>query len=43
MGVVSSNHINLEMKNKCNITMHRDRTTKKEKHFYGHFNTDEHI
>lgn len=44
MGVVSRNQINEEMKNNCNITMHRDATTKKGKHFYGvQFNTGEKV
>lgn len=41
MGVVSRNHINEEMKNNCNITIHKDDATKKGKHFYGvQFNTN---
>ncbi|XP_062621623.1 uncharacterized protein LOC134283186 [Saccostrea cucullata] len=40
MGVLSRNHVKEELLNSKNITMHRDATTKKGKHFYGlQFNT----
>ncbi|XP_061186880.1 uncharacterized protein LOC133195007 [Saccostrea echinata] len=40
MGVVSRNHMKEELLNSENITMHRDATTKKGKHFYAlQFNT----
>lgn len=45
MGVVSSSHVNVDMKHKCNITIHRYPTTKKGETFliqYHHqtWNTD---
>ena len=44
MGVVSRFHLNEELTNSSNITMHRDATTKKGKHFYGvQFNTGEKV